>query len=66
MLTVRYVDCIFFLLEEISPVCSIPKSTPYKAFSDKGSYLYCVVVTLNLHLQSKNDVLTVSEKNYYL
>lgn len=50
----------------MSPVCRIPKSTPYKAFSNKGCYLYCVVVTLNLHLQSKNDVLTVSEKNYYL
>ena len=58
---------LILLLEEISPVPSIPKSTPYKALlASIKEAVSIVLLSLNLCLHSKNDVLTVSKKNYCL
>ena len=54
-----YVDGTFLilLLGETSPVSCIPKSTYYKALFIsliKKASFFCVVVTLNLYVQSKS------------
>lgn len=58
---------LILLLKKICSVSDIPKSTLVNLYSFfPKSCLYCVIVTLNLYIQSKNGILRMSEKNYYL